>query len=131
MEMLKKFGLEDSKPTKMPMSMEIKLTKDDEADSVYSTKYRGLFQQHETPEWKWDRNTMDFITKLPSYTKRLQDEKLVRIYNDEIVAKHGVPVSIILDCDGRSTSRFCRRCKSVRNTTRYEYGLSSLNGWIK
>ncbi|GKB22924.1 retrovirus-related pol polyprotein from transposon TNT 1-94 [Tanacetum coccineum] len=40
-EMLKKFGLEDSKPTKMPMSMEIKLTKDDEADFVDSTKYRG------------------------------------------------------------------------------------------
>ncbi|GKD15911.1 retrovirus-related pol polyprotein from transposon TNT 1-94 [Tanacetum coccineum] len=40
-EMLKKFGLEDSKPTKMPMSMEIKLTKDDEADSVDSSKYRG------------------------------------------------------------------------------------------
>ncbi|GKF74957.1 hypothetical protein Tco_0224401 [Tanacetum coccineum] len=33
-EMLKKFGLEDSKPTKTPMSTEIKLTKDDEADSV-------------------------------------------------------------------------------------------------
>ncbi|GJT59561.1 retrovirus-related pol polyprotein from transposon TNT 1-94 [Tanacetum coccineum] len=39
-EMLKKFRLEDSKPTKMPMSMEIKLTKDDEADFVDSTKYR-------------------------------------------------------------------------------------------
>ncbi|GKF89261.1 hypothetical protein Tco_0263224 [Tanacetum coccineum] len=39
-EMLKKFGLEDSKPTKMPMSMEIKLTKDDEANSVDSSKYR-------------------------------------------------------------------------------------------
>ncbi|GKF45499.1 copia protein, partial [Tanacetum coccineum] len=38
-EMLKKFGLEDSKPTKTPMSMEIKLTKDDEADSVDSSKY--------------------------------------------------------------------------------------------
>ncbi|GKB21900.1 hypothetical protein Tco_0855823 [Tanacetum coccineum] len=38
-EMLKKFGLEDSKPTKTPMSTEIKLTKDDEADSVNSTKY--------------------------------------------------------------------------------------------
>ncbi|GJR27137.1 hypothetical protein Tco_1103369 [Tanacetum coccineum] len=38
--MLKKFGLEDSKPTKMPMSMEIKLTKDYEADSMDSTKYR-------------------------------------------------------------------------------------------
>ncbi|GJY96402.1 retrovirus-related pol polyprotein from transposon TNT 1-94 [Tanacetum coccineum] len=40
-EMLKKFGLEDSKPTKTPMSMKIKLTKDDEADSVDSSKYRG------------------------------------------------------------------------------------------
>ncbi|GKC68801.1 copia protein, partial [Tanacetum coccineum] len=39
-EMLKKFGLEDSKPTKKPMSTEIKLTKDDEADSVDSSKYR-------------------------------------------------------------------------------------------
>ncbi|GJZ60134.1 hypothetical protein Tco_0615950 [Tanacetum coccineum] len=37
-EMLKKFGLEDSKPTKTPMSTEIKLTKDDEA----SSKYRGM-----------------------------------------------------------------------------------------
>ncbi|GJY27522.1 hypothetical protein Tco_0403289 [Tanacetum coccineum] len=41
-EMLKKFGLEDSKPTKTPMSMEIKLTKDDEADFVDSSKYRGM-----------------------------------------------------------------------------------------
>ncbi|GJZ70688.1 retrovirus-related pol polyprotein from transposon TNT 1-94 [Tanacetum coccineum] len=41
-EMLNKFGLEDSKPTKRPMSMEIKLTKDDEADSVDSSKYRGM-----------------------------------------------------------------------------------------
>ncbi|GJW04537.1 hypothetical protein Tco_1563393 [Tanacetum coccineum] len=39
-EMLKKFGFDDSKPTKTPMSAEIKLTKDDEADSVDSTKYR-------------------------------------------------------------------------------------------
>nr|GEW80191.1 copia protein [Tanacetum cinerariifolium] len=39
-EMLKKFRLEDSKPTKMPMLTEIKLTKDDEADSVDSSKYR-------------------------------------------------------------------------------------------
>ncbi|GJU67339.1 hypothetical protein Tco_1253598 [Tanacetum coccineum] len=39
-EMLKKYGLEDSKPTKTLMSMEIKLTKDDEANSVDSSKYR-------------------------------------------------------------------------------------------
>ncbi|GKC94334.1 copia protein [Tanacetum coccineum] len=39
-EMLKKFGLEDSKPTKTSLSTEIKLTKDEEADSMDSTKYR-------------------------------------------------------------------------------------------
>ncbi|GKC38745.1 hypothetical protein Tco_1051129 [Tanacetum coccineum] len=43
-EMLKKFRLEDSKPTKTPMSKEIKLTKDDEADSVDSTKYRVIME---------------------------------------------------------------------------------------
>nr|GEV85122.1 retrovirus-related Pol polyprotein from transposon TNT 1-94 [Tanacetum cinerariifolium] len=41
-EMLKKFELEDSKPTKTPISTEIKLTKNDEADSVDSTKHREL-----------------------------------------------------------------------------------------
>ncbi|GKB09353.1 hypothetical protein Tco_0837665 [Tanacetum coccineum] len=38
--MLKKFGLEDSKPTKTPMSTDIKLTKEDEAYSVNSSKYQ-------------------------------------------------------------------------------------------
>ncbi|GJW84588.1 hypothetical protein Tco_0157733 [Tanacetum coccineum] len=40
-EMLKKFGLEDSKPTKTPMSTEFKLTKDDKADFVDSSKYQA------------------------------------------------------------------------------------------
>nr|GEV30871.1 copia protein [Tanacetum cinerariifolium] len=39
-EMLKKFGLEDFKPTKTPMSTEIKLTNDDKADSVDSSIYQ-------------------------------------------------------------------------------------------
>ncbi|GJX46286.1 retrovirus-related pol polyprotein from transposon TNT 1-94 [Tanacetum coccineum] len=41
-EMLKKFGLEDSKPMKTPISTETKLTKDVEGESVYNTKYRGM-----------------------------------------------------------------------------------------
>ncbi|GJU97851.1 retrovirus-related pol polyprotein from transposon TNT 1-94 [Tanacetum coccineum] len=41
-EMLKKFGLEDSKPIKTPMSSDIKLTKDEECESVDSTKYQGM-----------------------------------------------------------------------------------------
>ncbi|GKA92101.1 retrovirus-related pol polyprotein from transposon TNT 1-94 [Tanacetum coccineum] len=41
-EMLKKFGLEDSKPMKTLMSSNTKLTKDKECDSVDSTKYQGM-----------------------------------------------------------------------------------------
>ncbi|GKD25082.1 retrovirus-related pol polyprotein from transposon TNT 1-94 [Tanacetum coccineum] len=41
-EMLKKFGLEDSKPMKTPMSSDTKLMKDEEGESVDSTKYRGM-----------------------------------------------------------------------------------------
>ncbi|GJR47744.1 uncharacterized mitochondrial protein-like protein [Tanacetum coccineum] len=41
-EMLKKFGLEESKPMKTPMFSDTKLKKDKECDSVDSTKYRGM-----------------------------------------------------------------------------------------
>ncbi|GJT35536.1 retrovirus-related pol polyprotein from transposon TNT 1-94 [Tanacetum coccineum] len=41
-EMLKKFGLEDSKPMKTPMSSDTKLTKDEECEFIDSTKYRGM-----------------------------------------------------------------------------------------
>ncbi|GJS44657.1 retrovirus-related pol polyprotein from transposon TNT 1-94 [Tanacetum coccineum] len=41
-EMLKKFGLEESKPMKTPMSSDTKLTKDEECESVDSTKYRSM-----------------------------------------------------------------------------------------
>nr|GEU41073.1 retrovirus-related Pol polyprotein from transposon TNT 1-94 [Tanacetum cinerariifolium] len=41
-KMLKKFGLEDSKPMKTPMSMKTKLTRDEEGESVDNTKYRGM-----------------------------------------------------------------------------------------
>ncbi|GJZ92982.1 putative reverse transcriptase domain-containing protein [Tanacetum coccineum] len=87
----------------------------------------GLLQQPEIPEWKWDKITMEFITKLP-WTKSGHDtiwvivnrltksthflairedystERLARLYIDEIVARHGVPMSIISDQDGRFTS---------------------------
>ncbi|GJX08886.1 reverse transcriptase domain-containing protein [Tanacetum coccineum] len=88
----------------------------------------GLLQQPEIPEWKWDKITMDFITKLPrsksghdtiwvivdrltksahflAIREDYSTEKLAKIYIDEIVTRHGVPVSIILDRDGRFTSR--------------------------
>ncbi|GJR92235.1 retrovirus-related pol polyprotein from transposon TNT 1-94 [Tanacetum coccineum] len=41
-EMLKKFGLEDSKPIKTPMSFETKLTRDEDGEPTDDTKYRGM-----------------------------------------------------------------------------------------
>nr|GEX45235.1 copia protein [Tanacetum cinerariifolium] len=41
-EILKKFGREDSKPMKTPMSFDTKLSKDEECESVDSTKYQGM-----------------------------------------------------------------------------------------
>ncbi|GJR19165.1 reverse transcriptase domain-containing protein [Tanacetum coccineum] len=89
----------------------------------------GLLQQPEIPEWKWDKITMDLITKLPRSRSRhdaiwvivdritksahflairedFSTKKLARLYIDVIVARHGVPVSIISDQDGRFTSHF-------------------------
>ncbi|GJR22817.1 retrovirus-related pol polyprotein from transposon TNT 1-94 [Tanacetum coccineum] len=41
-EMLKKFGLEDSKPIKTPMSSETKLTRDEDGKPIDDTKYHGM-----------------------------------------------------------------------------------------
>nr|GEW95413.1 uncharacterized mitochondrial protein AtMg00810-like [Tanacetum cinerariifolium] len=49
--MLKKFGLEDSKPTKTPMSMEIKITKDNEAESMDGINYRGERKPRKGQNW--------------------------------------------------------------------------------
>ncbi|GJR90722.1 retrovirus-related pol polyprotein from transposon TNT 1-94, partial [Tanacetum coccineum] len=41
-EMLKKFGLENAKPIKTPMSFETKLTRDEEGEPIDDTKYHGM-----------------------------------------------------------------------------------------
>ncbi|GKD26455.1 hypothetical protein Tco_1232669 [Tanacetum coccineum] len=93
-EMLKKFGLEDSKPTKTPLLTEIKLTKDDEADSVDSTKYRGMIgsllyltasrfvtEFYHSLEVKKTHDDYPYIEfKLGSFTFELSLSKLTRIF---------------------------------------------------
>nr|GEV09452.1 copia protein [Tanacetum cinerariifolium] len=44
-EMLKIFGLKESKPMKTPMSSDTKLKKDEECKSVDSTKYQGMIEK--------------------------------------------------------------------------------------
>ncbi|GJS35958.1 putative reverse transcriptase domain-containing protein [Tanacetum coccineum] len=99
----------------------------------------GLLVQPAIPEWKWDNITMDFITKLPKsshgfdtiwvivdrLTKsahflpiRENDplDKLARLYLNRIVARHGIPISIICDRDGRFTSNFWKSFQKALGT---------------
>ncbi|KAJ9557119.1 hypothetical protein OSB04_011733 [Centaurea solstitialis] len=102
-------------------------------------KPSGLLQQPEIPEWKWEQISMDFVTKLPK-TKKGHDtiwvivdrltksahflpiketysiDKLAQLYVDEIVMRHGVPISIISDRDSRFTSRFWQSLQATLGT---------------
>nr|GEX65870.1 putative reverse transcriptase domain-containing protein [Tanacetum cinerariifolium] len=94
-------------------------------------KHSRLLVQPEIPQWKWENITMDFVTKLSNTTTgqvmiwviidhltksahflpiREDDslEMLTRQYLKEVVSRHGVPISIISDCDGTFTSHFCQ-----------------------
>ncbi|GKE12573.1 reverse transcriptase domain-containing protein, partial [Tanacetum coccineum] len=92
-------------------------------DEAHKSKYfvkaehqrpSGLLQQPEIPEWKRDKITMDLsLSCLEDYST----EKLAKIYVDEIVARHGVPVSIISDRDGRFTSRCWQTMQKALGTS--------------
>ncbi|GJQ93499.1 putative reverse transcriptase domain-containing protein [Tanacetum coccineum] len=56
----------------------------------------GLLQQPEIPEWKLTK-TAHFLAMRDDYST----ERLAKLYIDEIVARHRVPMSIISDRDGR------------------------------
>ncbi|GKD70859.1 putative reverse transcriptase domain-containing protein [Tanacetum coccineum] len=102
-------------------------------------KPSGLLVQPEIPMWKWERITMDFITKLPKTSNghdtiwvivdrltksahfiptRETDsmETLTRLYIKEIVSRHRVPISIISDRDSHFTSRFWQSLQSALGT---------------
>ncbi|GKA08372.1 putative reverse transcriptase domain-containing protein [Tanacetum coccineum] len=102
-------------------------------------KPSGLLIQPEIPTWKWERITMDFVTKLPKTSSghdtiwvivdRLTKsahfiptratnsmETLTRLYIKEIVSRHGVPISIISDHDSHFTSRFWQSLQNALGT---------------
>nr|GEW31386.1 hypothetical protein [Tanacetum cinerariifolium] len=82
----------------------------------------GLLQQTEILEWKWERIAVDFVTKFPrtssghdsiwvimdrltksAYFLPMREDykmdRLARLYLNEIVARHSVPISIISNHD--------------------------------
>ncbi|GJU48083.1 putative reverse transcriptase domain-containing protein [Tanacetum coccineum] len=100
----------------------------------------GLLVQPKIPEWKWDNITMDFVTKLPKTSQgydtiwvivdrltksaiftpmRETDpmDKLAKMYLKEVVARHGIPVSIICDRDPRFASNFWKSLQKALGTS--------------
>ncbi|GJU34652.1 hypothetical protein Tco_1183006 [Tanacetum coccineum] len=59
--MLKKFGLEDSKLMKTTISSDTKLTKDEECESVDSTKYRGMIEDPKTSHLEAVKRILQYI----------------------------------------------------------------------
>ncbi|KAI3718922.1 hypothetical protein L6452_19807 [Arctium lappa] len=78
----------------------------------------GSLQSLNIPEWKWEHITMDFVTKLPKNLRghdtiwvivdrltnsvhflpmheTLPMDKLAKLYIDEVVSSHGIPLSIV------------------------------------
>nr|GEU76570.1 putative reverse transcriptase domain-containing protein [Tanacetum cinerariifolium] len=98
-----------------------------------------LLQQPEIPVWKWEGIAMDFVTKLPrtssghdiiwvigdrlakfAYFLPMREDykmdRLARLYFNEIIARHGVSISIISDHDSRFTSRFWQSMQEALGT---------------
>nr|GEV43669.1 hypothetical protein [Tanacetum cinerariifolium] len=88
----------------------------------------GLLQQPEILEWKWEGITMDFVTKLrrtsnghdtiwvivdrltkSAHFQPMREDykmdRLARLYLNEIIGRHGVPMWIISNRDSHFTSR--------------------------
>ncbi|GJS45497.1 putative reverse transcriptase domain-containing protein [Tanacetum coccineum] len=99
----------------------------------------GLLVQPAIPEWKWDNIMMDFITKLPKSSHGFETiwvivdrltkfahflpireidplEKLARLYLNRVVARHGIPISIICDHDEGFTSNVWKSFQKALGT---------------
>ncbi|GJZ43850.1 putative reverse transcriptase domain-containing protein [Tanacetum coccineum] len=107
----------------------------------------GLLLQPKIPQWKWDNIIMDFITKLPKSSQgydtiwvivdRLTKsaifvqiretnpiKKLAKMYLKEVVTRHGIPVSIISDCD--PSERTIQTLKDMLRACVINFG----KGWV-
>nr|GFB16538.1 retrotransposon protein, putative, Ty3-gypsy subclass [Tanacetum cinerariifolium] len=96
----------------------------------------GLLQQPEISVWKWQKITMDFVSRLSRTSsgydsiwvivdrltksayflpmKKMDSmEKLTQLYLKEIVCRHGVPILIISNRDNHFTSRFWKSLQKV------------------
>ena len=106
---------------------------------VEHQKPTGLLQPLEVAEWKYEHITMDFVTHLPRTSWRhdivwvivdqltksvhflavwmtLMLEEFCRLYIQEIVRLHGLPVSIVSDRDPRFMAHFWKSFQKAIGT---------------
>ena len=99
----------------------------------------GLLQPIRILEWKWGRNTMDFVVGLPLIGRKHDSvwvvvdrltktayflpvrtdyslDKLTELYIKEIVRLHEIPITIISNRDPRFTSRFWGKLQEALDT---------------
>ncbi|EOY08667.1 Retrotransposon protein, Ty3-gypsy subclass, putative [Theobroma cacao] len=102
-------------------------------------KPAGLLQPLPVPEWKWEHIAMDFVTGLPRTSGGYDSIWIVvdrltksahflpvkttygaaqyaRVYVDEIVRLHGIPISIVSDRGAQFTSRFWGKLQEALGT---------------
>ena len=89
----------------------------------------GLLHSLEIPKWNWEHIAMDFVTHLPRspkgcdaiwviidrlsksahfipYERTYPYKRMTRLYIENVVRLHDVPVSIVSDRDPRFASKF-------------------------
>lgn len=99
----------------------------------------GMLESLEIPQWKWEQIAMDFVVGLPKTLKgndavwviidrltksahflpirmTFKMEQFARLYVQEIVKLHGVPISIVSDRDPRFTSQFWKSLHKAMGT---------------
>ncbi|EOY08454.1 DNA/RNA polymerases superfamily protein [Theobroma cacao] len=102
-------------------------------------KPAGLLQPLPVPEWKWEHIAMDFVTGLPRTSGGYDSIWIVvdrltksahflpvkttygaaqyaRVYVDEIVRQHGIPISIVFDRGAQFTGRFWGKLQEALGT---------------
>ncbi|GJX16588.1 putative reverse transcriptase domain-containing protein [Tanacetum coccineum] len=80
----------------------------------FVTKFPRTSSEHDTIWVIMDRLTKSaYFLPMREYYKM---ERLARLYLNEIVARHSVPISIISDCDSHFTSRFWQSMQEALGT---------------
>ncbi|GKA32478.1 putative reverse transcriptase domain-containing protein [Tanacetum coccineum] len=97
-------------------------------EALYGRKYRSPIMWAEVGEGQLIWVIVDRLTKFSHFLPMHEDykmERLARLYLNEIVSRHGMPISIISDRDSCFTSRFWQSMQEALGTQRASWTWGS------